>query len=69
MWISRIRVTGGFLNGLDVSLAKGLNVVVGPRGAGKTTFLELLRHAVGAQHGPALAGLAIGHVQRFAWGL
>lgn len=50
MWISRIRVTGGFLNGLDVSLSDGLNVVVGPRGAGKTTFLELLRHAVGAQH-------------------
>lgn len=50
MWISRIRVTGGFLNGLDVSLSPGLNVVVGPRGAGKTTFLELLRHAVGAQH-------------------
>lgn len=50
MWISRIRVTGGFLSGLDVSLNKGLNVVVGPRGAGKTTLLELLRHAVGAQH-------------------
>lgn len=50
MWISRIRVTGGFLNGLDVSLCKGLNVLVGPRGSGKTTFLELLRHALGAQH-------------------
>ena len=50
MWISRIRVTGGFLGGLDVSLSQGLNVVVGPRGVGKTTFLELLRHAVGAQH-------------------
>ncbi|WNB88395.1 AAA family ATPase [Glutamicibacter protophormiae] len=50
MWISRIRVTGGFLSGLDVSLDQGLNVVVGPRGAGKTTFLELLRHAVGGQH-------------------
>lgn len=45
-----MRVTGGFLQGLDVSLDQGLNVVVGPRGAGKTTFLELLRHAVGAQH-------------------
>nr|WP_155770034.1 ATP-binding protein [Mycobacterium asiaticum] len=33
-----------------MSLASGLNVVVGPRGAGKTSFLELLRHAVGAQH-------------------
>ena len=50
MWISRIRVTGGFLNGIDVSLSDGLNVVVGPRGVGKTTFLELLRHAVGAEH-------------------
>ncbi|MFE4500709.1 AAA family ATPase [Rhodococcus sp. NPDC056743] len=50
MWVSRIRVTGGFLSGLDVPLSKGLNVVVGPRGAGKTTLLELLRHAVGAQH-------------------
>lgn len=50
MWVSRIRVTGGFLSGLDVSLSEGLNVVIGPRGAGKTTFLELLRHAVGARH-------------------
>jgi energy-coupling factor transporter ATP-binding protein EcfA2 len=50
MWISRIRVTGGFLNGLDISLSEGLNVVIGPRGSGKTTLLELLRHAVGAEH-------------------
>lgn len=57
MWISRIRVTGGFLNGLDVSLNQGLNVVVGPRGAGKTTFLELVRHAVGAQHAGQNAAL------------
>ncbi|MFD2796501.1 AAA family ATPase [Promicromonospora vindobonensis] len=50
MWISRIRVTGGFLKGLDVSLSDGLNVVIGPRGVGKTTLLELLRHALGVQH-------------------
>lgn len=50
MWISRIRVTGGFLKGLDLSLSNGLNVIVGPRGAGKTTLLELVRHALGAQH-------------------
>lgn len=50
MWVSRIRVTGGFLAGLDLALSPGLNVVVGPRGAGKTTLLELLRHALGAQH-------------------
>ena len=50
MWISRIRVTGGFLNGLDLTLSNGLNVVIGPRGSGKTTLLELLRHGLGAQH-------------------
>lgn len=56
MWVSRIRVTGGFLNGLDLTLSNGLNVVIGPRGSGKTTLLELLRHGLGAQHaeqGPA----------------
>lgn len=64
MWISRIRVTGGFLNGLDVSLNQGLNVVIGPRGAGKTTFLELLRHAVGAQHADQSVA-AVGSRQTF----
>ncbi|HPU13757.1 MAG TPA: AAA family ATPase [Aeromicrobium sp.] len=50
MWISRVRVNGGFLAGLDVRLEPGLNVVIGPRGAGKTTLLELVRHALGIQH-------------------
>jgi energy-coupling factor transporter ATP-binding protein EcfA2 len=50
VWISRVRVTGGFLNGLDISLSKGLNVIIGARGAGKTSLLELIRHAVGATH-------------------
>lgn len=53
MWVSRVRVTGGFLEGLDLQLTRGLNVVVGPRGSGKTTLLELIRHAVGAQHADA----------------
>lgn len=45
-----MRVTGGFLNGLDVTFSEGLNVIIGARGAGKTTLLELIRHAVGAKH-------------------
>ncbi|MDM8083317.1 AAA family ATPase [Cellulomonas cellasea] len=49
--ISRVRVTGGFLDGLDLELSPGLNVIVGPRGAGKTTLLELLRHALALPHG------------------
>lgn len=53
MWISRLRVTGGFLSELDISFSPGLNVVIGARGAGKTTLLELLRHALGAQHADA----------------
>lgn len=43
-------MNGGFLAGLDVQLARGLNVVVGPRGSGKTTLLELIRHALGIEH-------------------
>ena len=39
-----------FLAGLDVQLSSGLNVVVGPRGVGKTTLLELIRHALGVPH-------------------
>ncbi len=50
MWVSRLRVNGGFLNGLDVSFVRGLNVVIGSRGVGKTALLELLRHALGAEH-------------------
>jgi energy-coupling factor transporter ATP-binding protein EcfA2 len=50
MWISRIRVNGGFLAGLDLQLSAGLNVVIGPRGVGKTTLLELIRHALGTEH-------------------
>jgi ABC-type lipoprotein export system ATPase subunit len=50
MWISRVRVTGGFLGGLDVRFGRGLNVVIGGRGAGKTTLLEVVRHALGLPH-------------------
>jgi ABC-type cobalamin/Fe3+-siderophores transport system ATPase subunit len=50
VWISRVRVNGGFLAGLDVTLQPGLNVVIGPRGSGKTTLLELIRHGLGIEH-------------------
>ena len=50
MWVSRVRITGGFLAGLDIELEPGLNVIVGRRGSGKTTLLELIRHALGTIH-------------------
>ena len=48
MIIKRIQVEEGFLDGLDLSFASGLNVLIGPRGAGKTSIIELIRFASGA---------------------
>lgn len=47
-WIERIEVEDGFLDGLDLELSPGLNVVIGARGTGKTSLLELIRFALGA---------------------
>ncbi|MGD0058772.1 MAG: AAA family ATPase [Verrucomicrobiia bacterium] len=48
MFIQRIQVEEGFLDGLDLSFAPGLNVLIGPRGSGKTSVIELIRFALGA---------------------
>jgi DNA repair exonuclease SbcCD ATPase subunit len=48
MIIRRIQVEEGFLDGLDLSFDSGLNVLIGPRGAGKTSIIELIRFALGA---------------------
>ncbi|MGH2499802.1 MAG: AAA family ATPase [Candidatus Limnocylindria bacterium] len=47
MRIERLEVSGGFLDGLRLAFADGLNVLIGARGAGKTSVLELLRFALG----------------------
>jgi hypothetical protein len=47
MYIERIRIEEGFLDGLDVTLVPGLNVVIGARGTGKTSLIELLRFCLG----------------------
>ncbi|GAA5141056.1 hypothetical protein GCM10023213_24640 [Prosthecobacter algae] len=49
--IQRLRIVGGFLDGLDISFADGLNCIIGPRGAGKTTILEIIRFALDAMPG------------------
>lgn len=43
MKIDTVQIEEGFLDGLDLELAEGLNVLIGPRGAGKTSVIELLR--------------------------
>ncbi len=75
MRIDRLEVTGGFLDGLRLPFSEGLNVLIGARGAGKTSILELIRFALGvpamttdaddAARKQALAVLADGSVSVF----
>ncbi len=44
--IRTITVTGGFLDGMALDLTDGLNCIIGARGTGKTTVLELTRYAL-----------------------
>ncbi len=46
--IVSITWTGGFLDGLTLPLSSGLNVLVGPRGSGKSTVIESIRFALGS---------------------
>lgn len=46
MIIRRIEVEGGFLDGLNLALEPGLVTVIGPRGTGKTSMIELIRFAL-----------------------
>lgn len=45
--IRSISVTGGFLDGAKFDLAPGLNCLIGARGTGKTTLVELVRWSMG----------------------
>lgn len=46
MYIARISIDEGFLDGLDIALTRGLNVIIGARGTGKTSLIELIRFCV-----------------------
>ena len=48
--IDSVRIEGGFLDGVAVSLSSHLNTVIGGRGTGKSTFLECLRYALDVPH-------------------
>lgn len=47
MYIKRIQVEEGFLDGLDLSLPSGLITLIGARGTGKTSVIELVRFCLG----------------------
>lgn len=44
--IKGVQITGGFLDGMRIQLAEGLNCIIGARGTGKTTVLEMIRYAL-----------------------
>jgi len=48
--IRKIKVEEGFFDGLDLRFENGLNVLIGGRGVGKTSIIELLRFALGAEN-------------------
>ena len=49
MHIERLQVEAeGFLSGLDVQFVEGLNVIIGARGTGKTSIVELIRFCLGS---------------------
>jgi energy-coupling factor transporter ATP-binding protein EcfA2 len=50
-----IHVTGGFLAGMKLELADGLNCLIGGRGTGKTTVLEFLRFGLGLMPDPKIS--------------
>lgn len=46
MLIRRMQVEGGFLDGLDLRFEAGLNVLIGGRGTGKSSIIELIRYCL-----------------------
>ena len=44
--IRSMEITGGFLSGVTLEFADGLNCIIGGRGTGKTTTLEFVRYAL-----------------------
>lgn len=62
MHIARIQVEEGFLDGLDLSLVPGLVTLIGARGTGKTSVIELIRFALGVPgYTPELAKRSLEH--------
>lgn len=48
MWIEALRIEGGVLDGFDQRFDPKLNVIIGGRGTGKSSVIELIRFCLGA---------------------
>ena len=53
-----LEVSGGFLDGLKIDFDDDLNCIIGGRGTGKTTVLELIRYAFDRMPIPSESGIA-----------
>src|SRR5699024_5930349 len=47
--LDSIRWTGGYLDGVEIAICDDLTAFIGGRGAGKSTVIESIRYAVGAE--------------------
>lgn len=47
--ISKVQISGGYLDEFNIKLSRNLNTVIGGRGTGKSTLVELLRYALGKE--------------------
>ncbi len=56
-YIESIRVSGGFLDGLELQLHRGLNALLGGKGVGKSLVIEFLRFALHRGLDPAQGAL------------
>ena len=45
--IDRLKITGGYLDGVEIDFSEHLNAVIGGRGTGKSTLLECIRYTLG----------------------
>ncbi|MEA1072191.1 hypothetical protein [Sphingomonas sp. LY160] len=69
MRIDRLQVEGGFLDGIDIKFSPGLNVIIGARGTGKTSVIELLRYVSGARnHSTDAEARSLGHARSILGG-
>lgn len=46
LYIEKLQIEGGFLDGLNIELKNDLNTIIGARGTGKSTFIELIRYCL-----------------------
>lgn len=62
MFIERVQIEEGFLDGLDVTLTSGLNVIIGARGTGKTSLIELIKFCLDVKgHTPETSRRSFDH--------